>query len=585
MNQTTWFDGVPGLTQCPQSTGSSFSYIFKVEQYGTYWYHSHFVAQYVDGLKGPIIVHDPEDPYKDSCDFEYVMTVSDWYHEPTGNFMPTFRDVNYRGNDPVPDSGEISGVGRYDCSKVTDGTPCKDKGYATYVVKKGKRYRFRIINTSAMTHFVMSIDNHPMSVIEIDGINVKNYTANFIPVNIAQRYSVIINCDKDVGNFWIRAIMSRCSIPYQPGDPGTINSNSILNYNVFGILRYEGAPKTNPNSTSFNIPNSNNSNCYDIDLNNLKPYPADPPPKNADYTMSFSVNVVILPSSGMLAAIINGSSFSPDFANPTVMRLQNGEDPSKFQVSDNAYGYNIPSNSVVDIVLINQERRTHPFHMHGHAFWILCQGERGTNGTDPSKLPLNTDDPPKRDVVTLKPLSTTIIRYITDNPGVWAFHCHIEWHVEMGMVLQLIESPDILTKQLLPNMPSSLTDLCKNYDSSTDPLETDNTEDQTSSTESYIPPVDEKPDDSSSKLDTNPADQPSGTVPNDPSKMPLTAPSNYNKFPDHFHFFDDSFDDSFDSFDGESSANKPGKSSANKPGNSSANKSGDNSGKDNKNNH
>ncbi|CAG8654980.1 9761_t:CDS:2, partial [Dentiscutata heterogama] len=92
MNNITWFDGVPGLSQCPQISGSTFTYTFPVNQYGTYWYHSHFVAQYVDGLKGPIIVHDPEDPYKDSYDCEYVMTISDWYHEPTGNFMPTFRN-------------------------------------------------------------------------------------------------------------------------------------------------------------------------------------------------------------------------------------------------------------------------------------------------------------------------------------------------------------------------------------------------------------------------------------------------------------------------------------------------------------
>ncbi|CAG8535479.1 28852_t:CDS:2 [Dentiscutata erythropus] len=530
-NQTTWFDGVPGMTQCPQTSGQTFTYTTTVDQYGTYWYHSHFVAQYVDGLKGPIIVQDPDDPYKNSYDCEYVMTVSDWYHEPTGNFLPYFRSDKYRGNDPVPDSGEISGVGHYDCSTVTDGTPCVDKGYATYKVRKGKRYRFRIINTSAMAHFTVSIDKHQMEIIEIDGNNVEKNTVDSCSINIAQRYSVIVNCTQDVGNYWIRATISRCSIPYQPGDPGTINSNSTLNYNVLGILRYEGAPETNPNSTALSsIPTSVSANCYDQDASTLKPYPPNSPPKKYDHNMTFAINVVFMSSTKMLAAIVNGQSYSPDFSNPTIQKLQNGQDPSQFPASDNAYAYDIPSNSVVQIVMINNENRTHPFHMHGHAFWIICQGEPGTYNTNPKSLPTNLVDPPMRDVVTLKPLSTTLIWYITDNPGVWAYHCHIEWHVEMGMVVQFVESPDILTRKLLSNMPQELSDLCSTYSNSTNPLENDST-DKSSSSASIASSPQTIESVNSMKPDTIKSDQPSGTVPN-PSNAPLLlAPSNYNPGP------------------------------------------------------
>ncbi len=30
---------------------------------GTYWYHSHFKAQYCDGLRGPLVIYDPYDPH------------------------------------------------------------------------------------------------------------------------------------------------------------------------------------------------------------------------------------------------------------------------------------------------------------------------------------------------------------------------------------------------------------------------------------------------------------------------------------------------------------------------------------------
>lgn len=40
--------------------------------------HSHNMGQYPDGLRGPLIVQDPNDPYKDEYDEEHILTVSDW---------------------------------------------------------------------------------------------------------------------------------------------------------------------------------------------------------------------------------------------------------------------------------------------------------------------------------------------------------------------------------------------------------------------------------------------------------------------------------------------------------------------------
>ena len=41
--------------------------------------HSHNMGQYPDGLRGPLIVHDPEDPYKGKYADEFILTISDWY--------------------------------------------------------------------------------------------------------------------------------------------------------------------------------------------------------------------------------------------------------------------------------------------------------------------------------------------------------------------------------------------------------------------------------------------------------------------------------------------------------------------------
>ena len=64
-------DGTAYVNQCPISPGKSFMYNFSVpDQAGTFWYHSHYGVQYCDGLRGPLIIRDREDPFKNLYDFD-----------------------------------------------------------------------------------------------------------------------------------------------------------------------------------------------------------------------------------------------------------------------------------------------------------------------------------------------------------------------------------------------------------------------------------------------------------------------------------------------------------------------------------
>ncbi|CAG8846395.1 7634_t:CDS:1, partial [Gigaspora margarita] len=56
---------------------------------------------------------------------------------------------------------------------------------------------------------------------------------------------------------------------------------------------------------------------------------------------------------------------------------------------------------------------------------------------------------------------TTVIRYNANNPGVWFFHCHIQWHLNMGMAAQMIELPSIFKNTTIP---ADVTGLCVGID-------------------------------------------------------------------------------------------------------------------------
>ncbi|XP_057812992.1 L-ascorbate oxidase-like [Cryptomeria japonica] len=95
-------------------------------------------------------------------------------------------------------------------------------------------------------------------------------------------------------------------------------------------------------------------------------------------------------------------------------------------------------NSVVDVILQNvntlnvNNSEIHPWHMHRHDFWILGHAE---GVFDPVKDPQNYNmvNPPLRNAVAVYPYEWTAICFKADNPGVWAFHCHVEAHFFMGM--------------------------------------------------------------------------------------------------------------------------------------------------------
>lgn len=76
---TPGMDGPVAANQCPIPVGSSFTYKFTANPSGTFWWHSHDAGQYPDGLRGPLIVHDPEYEKSTGCDHAYTLTVSDWY--------------------------------------------------------------------------------------------------------------------------------------------------------------------------------------------------------------------------------------------------------------------------------------------------------------------------------------------------------------------------------------------------------------------------------------------------------------------------------------------------------------------------
>ncbi len=97
-------------------------------------------------------------------------------------------------------------------------------------------------------------------------------------------------------------------------------------------------------------------------------------------------------------------------------------------------------------------------HTHGYKYAVVSQGKFANTTTvtsgfiksldESGLINRNFDFPPCKDTVIVPNNGYTIVRFIADNPGFWFFHCHIEFHAEVGMsaVLKVGSRNDVAPK-------------------------------------------------------------------------------------------------------------------------------------------
>ena len=373
--KTPWYDGAAGVTQCPIPAGESQLYEFTVDQAGTTWYHAHYKLQKVDGLWGPLIVRDLHDPHAALYDDEIVMTLADWYHDQARLLLSQFLSPASEGNEPIPDTGLINGINTFNCSSITGhDDACMGTGQrATFQVEPGKKYRIRVINTATFANFRFSVDEHPLTVIEADMTDVQPSVVTHFNINVAQRYSVVVEFTQaDAGKaFWIRAEMSSSCFA------GTVPPS--LDPLVLGIFQVNGGDSDQqlvPNTSAHAIDASAAKGCIDLDPNKLAPViPVSVNTTNVreiPIVVQFSDKDEANDTEGVTYAFLNNVSWIMPQGRANINQVM--FDPNAtFPISDNIYTLDQPD-QWIRLVLINLDQGEHPFHLHGHTFQVVAWG-------------------------------------------------------------------------------------------------------------------------------------------------------------------------------------------------------------------
>ena len=179
-----WEDGVPAVSQCPIAPGGSFTYSFRATPHGSTWYHSHYSSQYAGGLWGPLVIYGPETSSHD-IDVGPVL-LTDYFHRDYFDIVQDIEGTDLSKARPASDNNLINGKMNFDCSSNTLGGTCVDNaGLSKFNFTSGKSHRLRLVNAGVQGIQKFSIDNHTMTVIANDFIQVNPYNVTVVTLGVS----------------------------------------------------------------------------------------------------------------------------------------------------------------------------------------------------------------------------------------------------------------------------------------------------------------------------------------------------------------------------------------------------------------
>ncbi|KAK4840732.1 hypothetical protein QYF36_016748 [Acer negundo] len=411
---TPWMDGADGVSQCATIPG-------------TYMYHSHYAVQKKSGLYGLIKVTvrtGKSEPFKyDDDDHSIVLT--DWYHSSSYEEATKLTSLPFVWIGE-PQSLLINGRGKYDCSNlntnVCDSTNPECVPYSLTVVP-GKTYRLRIASLTSLSSLSFQIEGHNLTVVEADG----QYVEPFVTKNLY--------------------IYSGETFCFGNSKPGLFQE--LLDEAYLERQRIKNQPKSGHQSSPALHPEpSKHFRQSDYASQHTKHHPG-PNQVVSQQCLSHSSTHSLSDSPEKNWTDVFYQTPAPesyDFQNYDIYNV-----PGNKNSTSSTSIYRLKFNSTVDVILQNantmnvNNSETHPWHLHGHDFWVLGYGDGKFNMSSDVKK-YNLVDPIMKSTVPLHPYGWTALRFQADNPGIWLFHCHIEAHFLMGMLV-LFESGSEMVRE------------------------------------------------------------------------------------------------------------------------------------------
>ena len=472
-------DGVPGLSFEGIPSGGEYVYRFRVNQYGTYWYHAHSRFQEQTGLYGPIVI-EPRRGERHRADREYVVLLSDWTDTDPERIFATlkkqsdyfnfgkrtvgdfFADVDAKGwRDTVADRRmwgqmrmnptDLLDVSGYTYTYLMNGVAPVNNW--TGLFSRGEKVRLRFINGSAMSIFDVRIPGLKLTVVAADGQDVEPVSVDEFRIATAETYDVIVE-PKDDRAYTIfaqsmdRSGYARGTLAPAPGMQAEIpplDPRALLTMADMGMAHNMGG--MNHGGMHGGMSQRGEHSQGTMDHAAMGHTGAQPP--EAAATSPNHAPTEFGPTVDMSVEQVNTRLDDPGIGlrdngrrvlsladlhtlgGPIDRRAPGREielhltghmerfiwsfDGMKFSEAP-PLRFNFGER--LRITLVNDSMMTHPIHLHG--MWSEVENEKGEFQV-------------RKHTVLVNPAQRISYAVTADALGRWAFHCHLLYHMEAGM--------------------------------------------------------------------------------------------------------------------------------------------------------
>ena len=475
-------DGVPGMSFDGIGPGDTYRYRFDLRQSGTYWYHSHSGFQEQAGLYGALII-DAAEPEPFDYQRDHVVLLSDWtdlaptdlyarlkkmpghdnYGKRTvGDFLrdakrdglgATVEDRKMWGEMRMTPT-DLSDVNAHTYTYLINGTT--SLGNWTGLFARGEKVRLRFINGSAMTHFDVRIPGLTMTVVAVDGQHVHPVTIEEFRIAAAETFDVIVTPNgqdaftifaQDMGRTGYvsgtLAVREGLRAPVPPVDPRPILSMADMGHGGMDGMDHSGMGHSEMNHGSGSDKKMDHSghdmaSMTDMQGDGMQTHPASetgnplvdmqtmmPTSKLDDPGIGLRDNGRKTLSYSMLRSLFE----DPDGRDPgRDIELHLTGHMERFAWSFDGQPFagaeplRMNYGERLRIVLVNDTMMTHPIHLHG--MWSDLENDKGEFMV-------------RKHTVDMPPGTKRSYRVRADALGHWAYHCHLLYHMEAGMMREV----------------------------------------------------------------------------------------------------------------------------------------------------
>lgn len=468
------YDGVPGISFPGIKPGETFTYRFPIRQSGTYWYHSHSGLQEQSGHYGPLII-EPKGGEPIKVDRDYILLGSDFTTLDPHFIMKRLRTgegyFNRQQNtwtDDYPMTGEerrmwgqmrmmatdIADIGGKTYTFLANGRGPKEG--MEYLFRAGERIRLRIINGAAMTFFNIRIPGLPMTVIATDGQMVRPVEVDELQIGTAETYDVIIEPGSApaysiVAESMDRSGMALATLASAPGlraDVPALRDPPLLTMADMGMNHGDGGMdhgsmdhgSTDRGSTDHGAMD-HNGGSMSMDGMKMRDTALLPPDVKVgpgiDMVSMAPVDKMGDPGLGLRDVphrvlnyrMLAAATPNADAREPTrLLELHLTGNMERYMWSFDGRMYSAVSdvpirfawNERVRVKLVNNTMMAHPIHLHG-MFFEMVNGQ-------------SAELQPRKNTMIVQPGASAQFDLTANEPGDWAFHCHLLYHMHGGMM-------------------------------------------------------------------------------------------------------------------------------------------------------